>query len=129
MYTPVMARAVWQAIKPRTPKVATCTVPDSILERVLPRGPPSMPLWCCLITRLVGLRSEEAQSDRARAAVAAELEGHRRRGTWDVTQVRSLRDWMEDPRYADVVVGRVFVILGCKNSEMDESEWRYRARA
>ena len=36
---------------------------------------------------------------------------------------------MNDTFLAEVLVGRVFVILGCKNSEMPESEWRYRARA
>ena len=43
--------------------------------------------------------------------------------------MRELRDWMKDPNYDEVCVGRVFVILGCKNSEMPEEEWRYRARA
>ena len=128
-YTPLMAKLVWKALKPQVPRMLPCAVPDRILERVLPQGAPTMPLWCCLITRLVNMRSQEAKTDKAQAAVEAELEGHRRRGTWDITQVRSLRDWMDDPRYADVVVGRVFIILGCKNSEMDEQEWRYRARA
>lgn len=36
---------------------------------------------------------------------------------------------MNDPAYQEVLVGRVFVILGCKNSEMSEDQWRYRPRA
>ena len=36
---------------------------------------------------------------------------------------------MPDAAFTDVVVGRVFIILGVKNSEMEESEWRIRARA
>ena len=36
---------------------------------------------------------------------------------------------MDDTSLTEVLVGRVFIILGCKNSEMPESEWRYRARA
>ena len=86
-------------------------------------------MWCCLITRLVNVRSDEARTEAARKAVDAELEGHRKRGTWDLSKVRELRDWMSDPAYSDVVVGRVFTILGCKNSEMPEDQWKYRARA
>ena len=34
---------------------------------------------------------------------------------------------MEDPGYADIVVGRAFVILRCKSSDVDEPEWQAAA--
>ncbi|CAK0824602.1 unnamed protein product, partial [Prorocentrum cordatum] len=128
-YTPMMANLIWKALKPSTLKAMPCTLPERIMERVLPPGPPSLPSWCFLIARLVNMRSQEAKTDKAKAAIEAELEGHRNRGTWDMSKVRSLSDWMADGSYSDVVVGRVFVILGCMNSEMAEDQWRHRARA
>ncbi|CAK0884153.1 unnamed protein product [Prorocentrum cordatum] len=122
LYTPLMATLIWEALKPNVPRAMPCTLPDRTMERVLPPGPPTMPLWCCLITRLVNMKSQEAKTDKAKAAIEAELEGHRNRGTWDMSRVRSLKDWMAGDSYKDVVVSRVFVILGCKSSEMDEGQ-------
>ena len=39
------------------------------------------------------------------------------------------RPYIESMENWTAIVGRVFIILGCKNSEMPEEEWRYRARA
>eukprot|EP00959_Pyramimonas_sp_CCMP1952_P261965 5477959-Pyramimonas_sp.AAC.1 len=36
---------------------------------------------------------------------------------------------MADDSCTDAVVGRVFVILGCRSRQMDEDQWRYRVRA
>ena len=39
-------------------------------------------------------------------------------GTWDLSRVRELSEWMRDDAYSEVLVGRVFVILGVKFAEM-----------
>ena len=36
---------------------------------------------------------------------------------------------MKDESYAEVLVGRLFVILGVKYSELAKTEWKFRARA
>ena len=128
-YTPLLARVVWGALRPRIPRVLISAEPPEAGEVMAPRAPATRPLWCCLITRTVPTKSAEAKSNKAQSAIDSELQGHQKRGTWDVKRVRELKDWMEDPTFTEVLVGRVFVILGCKNSVMPEAEWRYRARA
>ena len=51
-------------------------------------------------------------------AVAKEVASHAERGTWDLSRVRELSEWMRDDAYSEVLVGRVFVILGVKFAEM-----------
>ena len=51
-------------------------------------------------------------------AVAKEVASHAERGTWDLSLVRELSEWMRDDAYSEVLVGRVFMILGVKFAEM-----------
>ena len=51
-------------------------------------------------------------------AVAKEVASHAERGTWDLSTVRELSEWMRDDAYFEVLAGRVFVILGVKFAEM-----------
>ena len=51
-------------------------------------------------------------------AVAKEVASHAERGTWDLSRVRELSEWMRDDAYSEVLVGRVFMILGVKFAEM-----------
>ena len=46
----------------------------------------------------------------------------RERGTWDLSRVRKLSEWMRDDAYSEVLVGRLFVTLGVKFAEMAKSE-------
>ena len=128
-YPPLMARVVWDALRPKLPRSLVCAMPPEAGNLECLSEQATRPLWCALITRTVPTKSAEAKSDKAQEAIRAEVRGHGERGTWDIKRVRSLRDWMNDTSLVEVLVGRVFVILGCKNSEMLESEWRYRARA
>ena len=51
-------------------------------------------------------------------AVSKEVASHAERGTWDLSKVRELSERMRDNAYSEVLVGRVFVILGVKFAEM-----------
>ena len=51
-------------------------------------------------------------------AVAMEVASHAERGTWDLSLVRELSEWMRDDAYSEVLVGRMFVNLGMKLAEM-----------
>ena len=51
-------------------------------------------------------------------AVAKEVASHAERGTWDLSRVCELSEWMRDDAYSEVLVGRVLVILGVKFAEM-----------
>ena len=46
--------------------------------------------------------------------MAKEVASHAERGTWDLSPVRELSEWMRDDAYSEVLVGRVFMILGVK---------------
>ena len=50
-------------------------------------------------------------------AVAKEVAFHAERGTWDLWRVRESSEWMRDDAFSEVIVGRVFVILGVKFAE------------
>ena len=120
------AKRVWGALTPE----AKCTSPRKVaVARMASVRASSIPLWCCMITRLVGLKTAEASCDGARAAVALEKKGPDSRDTWDLSQVQELSDCMKDDRFDTVLAGRVFVIIGGKNSEQDQPHWKYRARA
>ena len=50
--------------------------------------------------------------------------------TSDMDNVREFIDLMRDPKVSEAMVGRVFMILGKKNAEMDEGDeqsWKARA--
>ena len=50
--------------------------------------------------------------------MATEVASHAERGTWDFSLVRELSEWMRVDAYSEVLVGRVFMILGVKFAEM-----------
>ena len=127
-YTPLFAELVWRALRTVVLMPAR-TRADPVLEGCLPAGKPSLPLWCAMVTRTVSLKSEEDQEPGAKEAVAKEVASHAERGTWDLSRVRELSEWMRDDAYSEVLVGRVFVILGVQFAEMANSEWKFRARA
>ena len=70
------------------------------------------PIWSCFVTRKISVKSTEAQSDAAKEAIEKELAGHRQRQTWSETEVREHKDLMRDPAVPEVMLGRVFGILG-----------------
>ena len=51
-------------------------------------------------------------------AVTKEVASHVERGTWDLSRVRELSEWMRNDVYSEVLVGRMFVNLGMKFAEM-----------
>ena len=51
-------------------------------------------------------------------AVSKEVASHAEHGTWDFSRVRELSERMRDDAYSEVLVGRVFVILGVKFAEI-----------
>ena len=48
-----------------------------------------------------------------------EKRGLERRDAWDYNTVRSFRDWMTDASMPEAVIGRIFIILGKKNAELE----------
>ena len=82
-----------------------------------------------MVVRSVNPRSPEAQCAGAREAVNSELAAHNKRGTWDYETVREYTSWMSDPSIPEAVAGRVFLILGVKNSELEQAHWSWKARA
>ena len=54
--------------------------------------------------------------------MAKEVGYHVERGTWDLSRVRELSEWMRDDAYSEVLVGRLFVTLGVKFAELAKSE-------
>ena len=126
-YTPLFAELVWRALRTVVVMPAR-TRADPMPEGCLPAGKPSLPLWCAMVTRTISLKSEEAQEPEAKEAVAKEAACHVERGTWDLSRVRELSEWMRDA-HSEVLIGRVFVTLGVKFAETDKSEWKFRARA
>ncbi|CAK0791463.1 unnamed protein product, partial [Prorocentrum cordatum] len=85
------------------------------------------PVWSCLITRKINLKSAEARSEAALKAIEKELAGHRSRQTWSETEVREYKDLMKDPTIPEVLHGRVFGIMGEKNAEGDDASIKFRA--
>ena len=127
-YTLLFVELVWRALRTVVVMPAR-TRADPVPEGCLPAGKPSLPLWCAMVTRTVSLKSEEGQEPGAMEAVAKEVAFHAERGTWDLSRVRELSEWMRDDAYSQVLVGRVFVTLGVKFAEMAKSERKFRARA
>ena len=56
-----------------------------------------------MVTRTISLKSEEAQEPEAKEAVAKEVASHVERGTWDLSRVRELSEWMRDDAYSEVL--------------------------
>ena len=105
-YTEELARLVWDSVLPDTERPAGHD--DTTLEA----GIKEMPQWSVLITRKIPLKSEEAKSAKALAAIDKELSGHRARKTWDEQTVREYKELARDNTKAEVMTGRIFGILG-----------------
>ena len=60
-------------------------------------------------------------------AVAKEVASHAVRGTWDLSLVRELSEWMRDDAYSEVLVGRVFMNWGMKFAEMAMAPTQFSA--
>ena len=98
---------------------------DLVPEGCFLASKPSMPLWCAMVTKTISLKCEEAQEPEAQEAVAKEVACHVERGTWDLSRVRELSEWMRDDTYTEVLVGRLFVTLGVKFAELAvENSWK-----
>jgi len=69
-----------------------------------------------LVVRPIPIKSPEGQTDKARAAVQKEVDGHESRGTWDVKRVIEKRDLFKKLRQTgeEVELGTVHPILGAK---------------
>ena len=126
-YTPFFAELVWRALRTVVVMPAR-TRADLVPEGWFPASKPSMPLWCAMVTRTISLKCEEAQEPEAKEVVAKEVAYHVERGTWDLSRVRELSEWMRDDAYTEVLVGRLFVTLGVKFAELAKSERKFRAR-
>ena len=72
-----------------------------------------------MVTITISWKSKEGQEPEAKEAVAKEVASHVERGTWDLSRVRELSEWMRD----DATRVRV------KFAEMAKSERKFRARA
>ena len=81
--------------------------------------PPSVPIWCSLVTRTISFKSAEGKSEEGMQAVQKEKEGLDKHDTFDYDSGRSFRDWMNDPKVPEAMIGRVFCILGRKHSELE----------
>ena len=127
-YTPFFAEIVWRALRTVVVMPAR-TRADLVPEGYFHASKPSMPLWCAMVTRTISLKCEEAQEPEAKKAVAKEVGYHVERGTWDLSRVRELSEWMRDDAYSEVLVGRLFVTFGVKFAELAKSERKFRARA
>jgi hypothetical protein len=69
-------------------------------------APPSIPLWCSMVTRVVQTKSPEANCDGARKAIKAELGKMEKRGVWDTSDVYSLRDLYKTPNFSECMLGQ-----------------------
>ena len=49
--------------------------------------------------------------------VAKEVASHAERGTWDLSLIHELSEWIRDDAFSEVLVGRVSVILSVKFAE------------
>ena len=125
-YTPFFAELVWRALRTVVMMPAR-TRADLVPEGCCPASKPSMPLWCAMVTRTISLKCKEAQEPEAKEAVAKEVAYHVERGTWDLSRVRELSDWMRYDAYTEVLLGRLFVTLVVKFAA--KSEQKFRARA
>lgn len=115
-YTERLAWLVWQSILPCAKSHDYC---ENDAEHDVGASAPNSSV---LFTRKIPLKSEEAKSPAALAAIDKELSGHRARKTWDESTVREYKDLMRDESKAEVITGCVFGILGEVNSEAESQE-------
>ena len=96
--TPLFVELVWRALR------TVVVMP----EGCIPAGKP----WCAMVTRAVSLKSEEGQEPGATEAVAKEVASHAERGTWDLSRVRELSEWMRHDAYSEVLVSAERILIG-----------------
>ena len=77
----------------------------------------SRPFWS-MFTRVVQIKSPEANCDGARKAIDTERGKMGKRGVWDTSDVYSLRDLYKTPNFSECMLGRVFQIIGIKSDEL-----------
>ena len=92
-YTPFFAEIVWRALR-AVVVMPTRTRADLVPEGCFLASKPSMPLWCAMVTRTISLKCEEAQEPEAK-----EVGYHVQRGTWGLSRVSELSEWMRDDAY------------------------------
>ena len=105
-YTPFFAEFVWRALRTVVVMPAR-TRADLVPEGCFPASKPSMPLWCAMVTRTISLMCDEAQEPEAKESVAKEVAG-----TWELSRVRELSEWMRDDAYTEVLVRTLVFDLG-----------------
>ena len=124
-YTKKFAKTVWKSIVPAKRVIS----PDALKEAVTNYAIANAEVLPSLVVRQIPLKSDEAKTPAAFAAIDKELAGHKRRKTWDEDTVREYSELMNDPTKAEIMYGRIFGILGNKNDECDASlqELKYRS--
>jgi hypothetical protein len=133
-----MVEKIWKglsadiaSLRPRPALIMQGSSPQQVQPQHQPQDArPLLPLWCALVTRIVNLSSIEAKCDGARAALDKERDGLMKANTFDMNNPREYSDLMRDNKIDEAMFGRVFMILGKKNAEMDErDEQTWKARA
>ena len=116
-YAEKLAQLFWATLRP--------VQPDPQHDAIVAGDGP--PIWQCLITRKVGLKTEEAKSEPALKAKDKELSGHRARGTRSEDHVREPRDLTRDDSVPEFMLGRVFGVPGVKNAEDPQAaDYKFR---
>ena len=84
------------------------------------------PMALGMVTRVVPMRSAEARTEPAQAAIQKELSNIVSKG---VFRVDTIHDWSEvRTKDETALVGSAMMILGCKNSELAENMRAYKGR-
>eukprot|EP00971_Amphidinium_carterae_P196351 3895817-Amphidinium_carterae.4 len=105
---------------------ATCVVCDEEDEHRNINGE-NVPLWG-LITRQIHPNEPEYHSDACQKAMLNELEKLHQKNVWDHSSVMEYGSLMSDPNKAEVMIGRVFGIMGEKFCEENNEKKQYKGR-
>eukprot|EP00971_Amphidinium_carterae_P116855 2314279-Amphidinium_carterae.1 len=89
----------------------------------------SVPIEMAMIVRQIFPKDAEWHSEPCQVALQEELRKLREKNTWNEKKVREYQDVLRDPKEHDAMFGRVFAILGQKNSEALSGDKPYKARA
>jgi hypothetical protein len=90
---------------------------------------PDRPLWCAVVTRIVGMNSHEAKCKAAQDAISKERDGIMGRGTFGMAHPIEIEELYKKSAVKEAMMGRVFCILGKRNCEMAEDQQSWKARA
>ena len=123
-YPPNMVEKIWKglladiaSLRPPPALIMQGSSPQQVQPQHQPQDArPVLPLWCALVTRIVNLSSTEAKCDGARAALDKERDGLMKANTFDMNNPREYSDLMRDNKIDEAMFGRVFMILGKKNT-------------